>query len=425
MNNSIGTRYIIVVGGYKESLFETLSKLKQDYSEYQDAKFLVLTTNVDGVDSTDDLIVEQTDFSDESLHEIMGRYGKDAIAVLCRGDKYVQYLRKLLPFLPDGVRVSSEESLEIATNKRLMRQYFREAYPEISPAYVSIADASAETIERIGSVVGYPAIIKPASLASSILIQRVDSREELEQALPATLEQVASVYAREGRSEQPEIIVEEFLEGDFYSVDSYVLESGDVEHLPPVGYLPAASMGIDDFFLYKRWLPVDISEDDIREARSVVERAIAAMGLTWSSTHSELIKTARGWRVIEVGPRIGRFRNTMYAAACGVDHGYNDLLVHLGKRPDVSIPKHEQATAYSIYPTTEGILQSIQGLDVLESMEPAIAYQMIDESKVGQPVHFAKNGGHALLEVVLHAQTADEMSVLSEAFESKVKAEVV
>lgn len=417
-------KYIVIVEGFKESLFATVSKLKHDYPEYSTVRFLLLTTqNPDKFPIHSDLVVVRTDFHEDHLEHDLAPYFESIIAVLCRGDKYVQYLRRLVPMLPSWVRVAPSEALEIATNKRLMRQYFNTHHPEISPAFVTVADGGSEVIDAIEKNVGYPAIIKPASLASSILIQKIHNRTELRRILSETLEKITQVYRDEGRNETPEVIVEEFMTGDFYSIDSYVMGIGETYHMPVVGYLPAESMGIDDFFLYKRWLPVNLTEVEIAAARLVVEKAVNAVGLEWSSAHTELIKTAKGWRVIEIGPRIGRFRNMMYQVANGIDHEYNDLLIHLGKRPDIIPHRKAYSVAYSIYPHLEGTLQGVMGLDLLDNKyQNNVMYKMIDVERIkrGQPARFAKNGGHALAEVVFRADTADEVADLSSDFESSV-----
>lgn len=414
-------KYILVIEGFKESLFATLDKLRKNLPEYVDTKYLLLTTqpSANFQDYTD-IEVINTDFSPQGLQAIMSTHGTDVSAVICRGDKYVQYLRRLIPFLPPDVRVASERSLEITTNKRLMRQSFNEVYPEISPSFMTISDSSDDTLDSIERLVGFPAIIKPASLASSILIQKIEYKQQLKATIQETLSCIAKVYKDEGRSEMPELIVEEFLQGDFYSVDSYVMSKGDVSHLPPVGYLPAESMGIDDFFLYKRWTPADLSPEDIQRAQVAVEKAIQAAGLTWSSVHAELIKTRIGWKIIEIGPRIGRFRNTMYNASYGIDHEYNDLLIHLGRQPVLEGEPQQASIAYSIYPQNEGILKSIEGMELLEKYDFALQHKMMDNSRVGQHVKYAKNGGHALLEIVFSASQEDMLKISSE-FEAKVK----
>lgn len=417
--------YILVVEGMKDSLGDTLRYLRKQHPEHANAKLLLITKDRSMSalrnDSTD---VIYTDYTEENLSMVLAPYGKSIVGVLCRGDKYVQYLRKIIPYLPENVLVSSTRSLEIATNKRMMRQAFTAKYPEITPKFEKVIDASDDTVQKILRNLELPVIVKPASLASSILIQKCNDSNEIVSALGKIFASLRAIYQKEGRHEPPEIIVEEFLVGRFFSIDVYVLEKGNVFYTPIVEYTPAESLGIDDFFLYKRWLPTDLSPQDEEGAQIAAKKSIDAAGLSYTSAHVELVKTTRGWKIIEIGPRIGRFRNTMYSAGYDFDHGYNDLLIHLGYEPTVAQKKPVAfVAAYSIYPESEGVLEKLEGIDeFVERNEGKIRYCSIDHEAIGRVVAYAKNGGHALAEIVFVCQSKQDYDATCTWLEKNVKA---
>ena len=414
---------IVVIEALKSSLLRTVAKLTEQHADLGKPQLVLLTSKPEQYYQYDNrLTVIATDYSDESLKQALGTIKGDIKAVICRGDKYVQYLRRVVPHLPGDVLVSNEISLERATNKRLMRQAFAENAPDITPGYSRVKDASETTIQAVVSSLHFPVIIKPASLASSLLIQKCTTQDELTKALRGTFAQLEDIYQKEGRSEYPEIIVEEFMEGDFYSIDSYVSESGAVTHCPPVFYLPANKLGIDDFFLYKRNVPTALSEKDVQEASQAAEKAIAAVGLTYSSVHTELVKTTGGWKIIELGPRLGRFRNIMYRQAYEIDHGYNDVLVHLGIATQVTTELKKHCAAYSIYPTQEGVLEAIVGIEEARGLEGVCYYTVM--AQPGDYVYHAKNGGHALSEVIIAHQDKAVFENSCAWFEKNVKAVV-
>lgn len=421
----IKNQYIIVVEGFKTSLLSGLERLSTEHPRYKDTVFVVLTTNKQIKVTDKQVITEHSDFSDSDIKRIISKYYQGIVGVLCRGDKYVQYLRKIRPFLPPEVPVASSKSLEVTTNKRMMRTSFRAKYPEITPNFVKVNDAGKKTINYIVDQLTFPVIIKPASLAASVLITKCENVKSLKYNLSGTFSKIKDVYVNEGRNENPEIIVEEFLQGDFYSIDGYIMQDGSVILAPTVGYMPAESMGIDDFFLYKRWLPVNLSNSDQVSAKETVEKAVVATGIVASTVHAELVRTNDGWKVIEIGPRIGRFRDIMYKAAYGIDHGYNDLLLHLGITPSIDFAYNKPVVAYSIYPHTEGKLLKINGLDKFTDFEDCIIYSKINNHLIGTRVLHAKNGGHALAEVILTHENNNRMKQAIDWFEKEVKAEVV
>lgn len=417
-------KYIVVVEGFKDSLVKSLQRLRKEQPVYADAKFLLVSSKnrsiIPGV-----LDVEKTDYTDRDLERIFKNYSQAIVGVVCRGDAYIQYLRKIRKYLPETVPVASGASLETSTNKRMMREAFQMYAPHITPRFLKVKDTSVSTIETVIEQVGFPLIIKPASLASSILIRKCNEISELSRYLRETMNSIASIYQQEGRSEEPELIVEEFLEGDFYSVDAYVMPDNMVHLTPLVGYLPADSLGIDDFFLYKRWTPVELTNHQLIDAQFVAEQAISALGLSASSAHIEMVLTKKGWRIIEVGPRIGRFRNLMYRHSFNIDHEYNDLLIHLGMSPDTNYDNKYLSVAYSIYPASEGILKAIHGLDVLCEYSDVVVYENVNRENIGKHVFHAKNGGHALAEVVVGGSDVGRVSSACESIESKLRVEVV
>lgn len=416
-------KYVLVVDHLTDSIPAALNKLV-DQGVIDPVGVLFLTRRpevyanvaMDGVP----LKTLTCTFQDDDLQDIMPQYTDDVIAVICRGDKQVQFLRKLLPYLPSRVHVSSDTSLDAATNKRLMREAFALSAPEITPIHTRVYDASVDSVRTIESTVGYPVIVKPASLVSSLLIQKCRNRQSLQAALNTVFDAIQSIYTREDRASVPEVIAEEYLEGDFYSIDAYVRAPDQVTFCPPVAYIPAQQIGIDDFFLYKRFVPTDLTDQDIRNANEATKKAITALGLTYTSTHVELIKTVSGWKIIEVGPRLGRFRNTMYELAYGIDHSLNDILTHLDRSTVIPTELQRYCAAYSIYPHKEGILQQIQGVDYLQQ-NPHVSNLKI-AAKTGDMAHFAKNGGKALAEFIVTATDEDDFASLDDYIRENVKA---
>jgi len=420
-------KFIVVVQGLKLSLLGTLDTIKNEYPKYSNVKLLFITSDesqLTQLNSNSKIEVRLTDYSNKSLAKIFSEEMRSQIAgVVCRGDKYVQFLRILLPYMPNNVLVASDKSLEITTNKRLMRQAFKATYPEITPEYKKVNESDLYERKEYWQEFSFPVIVKPASLASSILIQKCETVAELASTLKQSFNIIQEIYNKEGRTESPEIIVEEFLIGDFYSVDSYVLKKGETFHLPPVGYLPAEKIGINDFFLYKRWLPTDLSEKQIKDCFTAADKALKATELEYSSAHIEMILVDSEWKIIEIGPRIGRFRNIMYREAHGIDHGLNDLLVRLGIEPQVKILKNRYVSAYSIYPHYEGVLREITNIQSIEN-RLNINYQQ-QNGFVDDIVKQAKDGGHSLYETIFSNDTAKEHGSAVRWFEKSVKAVVI
>lgn len=419
-------QHLLIIDFYSNSILRAVKKLHEQ-PKYRDLTIIILSRSPRKYahlnDNEVNIEVLQCSFSsDEEVARVLAPIRHNIVAVTCRGDKQVQFLRMALPHLPKEVLVATDQALEITTNKRLMRESFEKAYPEITPHYLRVFDASSATIGRIEQQLKYPIIVKPASLVSSLLIQSCRSREELQAALTTVFQKLPEVYAQEERSEPAEVIVEEYLEGNFFSIDAYILDANRIFFCPPVAYITAKQLGIDDFFLYKRFVPTDLRDQEVLAAQEVCRKAIVATGLTHSSSHIELIHTSQGWKIIEIGPRLGRFRNTMYQLAYGIDHSLNDLLIHLGQEPIIPMRLLQFCAAYSIYPSSEGKLVRLHGVEQLEQSSSVFALKVF--AQPGYQCRFAKNGGKALMEFVVASDMKATFSRLVQYTEKEVKAEV-
>jgi len=418
-------QYLLVIILAPDSLFECMAELRR-LTGRDSLRLLILTPNparYDNREESEGYTVVPCDFSTEQeIEGALAPFREHIAGVICRGDKRIQYLRKVLPFLPPEVPVSSAEALQSATNKRLMRADFRQHYPEITPRFTQVFDATPQTIARVEEDLAYPVIVKPANLASSLLIQSCHTREQLTRALHDIFAIAGRSYEKEDRHELPQIIVEEYLEGEFYSVDAYVQDVGQVTCLPPVAYVPAKQLGIDDFYCYKRSLPVDLRPDELHDAYEVCAKAITAVGLVHSTAHIELVHTKNGWKIIELGPRIGNFRHVMYGMAYGVDHTLNDALVHLGKPPLIKLKFREYSATYSIYPPRDGVLQEVSHLDFLYN-NPAVRELRI-HAEPGAECLQAKHGGHSLADFIISTPDKREFEKLTAYIESNIKAQL-
>jgi biotin carboxylase len=412
---------LLVINVVTPSTIKSVEKLRSiDY--LKQLKIVCLTRNDDSENNKDVTTIKVDFDNDASIKHALEQIKGEIAGIVCRGDGNIQYLRKLVRHLPPSVLVASEESLAIATNKRFMRQVFKEKCPELSPAFVQVDGAEDRDLLMVEQNLKYPVIVKPANLMSSMLIQSCDNREELTKALKETFDQINIIYEREGRLETPQVIVEEFLEGDFYSVDAYIGDAGEVYCCPIVGYVPAKQLGIEDFYLYKRFIPTTLSMEAERAAYLASEKVVEAIGLAHSSAHIELILTKSGWKIIEIGPRIGRFRNRMYKLSYGIDHSTNDVLIHLGLQPEIPKELTAYTSCYSIYPDREGRLVEITGFEEAKQLD---AVTHIDQmSKVGQSCKQAKHGGKALAEITISSRNKQNYEDAVKFVEANVRAVV-
>lgn len=356
----------------------------------------------------------------KQIVQALQKYEGELLAATARGEGNLFLLRKLIPFIP-YLKTPTVESLRWATDKLEMRRRFMAYDKSITPRYMSVKDAKKTTIQRIEERVGFPLIVKPTGLASSLLVSKAYHHEELEKALKKTFRKINTLTKDYKGKEEPRVLVEQFLEGSMYSIDAYVSSRGALYFCPLVSVKTGNQIGFDDFFGYQRLTPVTLRKSSIERAQDVTRKAVHALGLRSTTVHVELMRTDHGWKVIEVGPRIGGFRHEMYELSYGIDHFGNDVLVRIPRKPN--IPKKElgHTAVFQFFPDKPGIIKTLKGVKKIKELDSF--YKITLNKKVGDRSISAANGGKSVMDVVLFHEDRPKLLADVRRMETLVKIE--
>lgn len=346
-----------------------------------------------------DIFVE-CDFSKPSkIAAALEPYQDELKAITCRTESYMARFIAVLPHVP-YLRTPTTESLEWATDKHMMRRRFNLLAKKYSPKYAIVKNNSKVERKRIVKKIGFPMILKPTNLAQSFLVTKCYHEEDLEKAIRTAQRKIRHVYKKNGRTEEPRIMVEEFVEGDLYSVDAYVNSRGTIYFCPMVKVLTGKNIGHDDFYNYMHMSPTALKKTSVEKAREAAEAGIHALGLRNTTAHVELIKVDDEWKLVEIGPRIGGFRVKLHELSCDIDHSMNDILIRMPKKPVVPKKCKGYAATLKWYPKKEGVIKSLKGIKKMQRLKSF--KEMKQFRKVGDRAKFAKHGGKAIFTVTLY-----------------------
>lgn len=346
-----------------------------------------------------DILVE-CDFSKpDKISEALLPYQKQLLAITCRGDNDISRFAQVIPHVP-YLRTPTSESLRWATDKYEMRKRFRIYDPKSTPLFTWVKENSKKERARVAEKIGFPMIVKPANLGASLFVTICYHEEEFEQTLSTIFRKIHKAYLGDKRVEEPKIIAEEYMEGDLYSIDSYVDGRGNIYHCPLVRQKTAKEIGHDDFYNYLQITPALLKKDTVDRARAVTETAIKALGLRSISAHTELMKIDDVWKLIEVGPRLGGFRDTLYGLSCDIDHTMNDLAIRIPRKPIIPKKCKGYAAAMKWFAEKEGKIIEMKGVKKIEDLESFHHIQV--NKKVGDRAVFARNGGRSIFNVFLY-----------------------
>lgn len=362
------------------------------------------------------------DYSDDaSLHEVIAPIEDELLLVTCSDDKNQPYLQRLLPHTP-YLLGPTERSLDWATHKGYMRDILKSYDDSLVPKARVVKSASEAEIDAVAANLSFPVIIKPVGLSASALVAHAANKAELRSALQNAFNRIEAIHTKYGGRGKFEFIVEEFIEGSMYSVDSYIDHTGRAWHLPLIRVFTANDVGKEGFYTYHQDTHIELTDKEITEAYAVAEKSMHALGLRSCVAHIELFQTKDGWKVIEVGPRAGGDRQDMYMLAYGVDHAYNELLIKIGLEPEIKTKLITHVAKEHILSEKEGIIAAINGVKDVEALP--YVHRLRFKAKAGDEALFSKNGGKMIAIAVLHNKSIEALRGHAETVRSLIKIEI-
>jgi biotin carboxylase len=343
-----------------------------------------------------EIIVDYNDPSE--LQKTIQPFVDQLLLVTTRYEDAIHHFSQLVPFIP-YINAPTESSLVWSTEKPLMRDRLHAYDENLVPKYSYLEEKDLPNLKERIKGFSYPVIVKPGSLWSSFLVSECKNQEELEVCLVETFSIIQKVYGQLRRETEPGVLVEEMMQGDMYSTDVYVSQDGTMECLPIIRVLTANDVGEPGFYGYRCIVPTGLNEEEIGKAFDAARGAVKALNLRSTTAHVELFHTKDGWKIIELGARMGGYREDLYREAYGIEHYYNDLANRIGAPLKISRNLVKHARMENIFAESEGIIEAIEGIEEARELESVV--YVATHAKPGDEALFAQNGGDILADAIL------------------------
>ncbi len=371
-----------------------------------------------------DKVIQCSFSSDDSITRALLPFRDQIAAITSRSEAKMWYFKRTIPHVP-YVKAPTESSLLWATDKIEMRKRLSAYDSTITPKFMVVRDTSEGVVNEIEKKLTYPVMVKPTGLVSSILVTNCYHRDELEAALEAVYKKAGifhKIYKEFYHEDTPQVLVEELMDGEMYSIDGVVNGKGRVTCYPPVHVKTGKQIGFDDYFGYQRLLPSLLNEKSIHRAEDATKKAVHAIGLRYTPFHIELLKTEDGWKIIELGPRIGGYRQAMYKMSYNIDCTTNDIRTRMMKKPEVPKRVKGHTAVLNIFSRKEGRISQIKGIIKLSTISSIVSIQQT--KKVGDIVKFAKNGGKSVINITMFNVDRSELLADIRRIENSLSIEV-
>lgn len=211
------------------------------------------------------------------------------------------------------------------------------------------ADQAADAARRIGP----PVVLKPATGVASLYTIRIDDPGQVAARVREFEARLAAAPVAPLRQMAGRWLVEEFLPGPAFSVES-VTAGGTVTHVAICEKGPVTGPFFREI---GHSSPPRLGPADIAELTRLTERAIEAMGITGCVTHTEFKWGAAGPRLLEIGARLGGGSiRQVVAHATGTDLVETTLELAAGGTPSTRPRPASRgaAASRSLYPPEAG-----------------------------------------------------------------------
>ncbi len=303
------------------------------------------------------------------------------------------------------VGISVESSLK-ATNKAMMRVCLEEHGVPV-PEFYKVSDFC-EYKEAVGSF-SKPFVVKPADSSGSRGIYLIDDLNN-EQLIDN-----AYKYSREF-SRCGDVIVEEYMQGKEVSVETLSV-NGEVTVLQITDKL---TTGAPYFVEMGHSQPTKHNPETAEKISQVAVAAVKAIGIENGPSHTEIMVTEEGPKIVEIGARMGGDCITTHLVplSTGIDMVKNTINISLGEPTDLKA-KFNKGSAIRYFKVQPGVIKQIDGVAEAEHIQGVKQISFV--KTVGDTVTEINSSGARVGFVIAQGENADDAVAICEKAISSIK----
>ncbi len=296
------------------------------------------------------------------------------------------------------VGISVDSSLK-ATNKAMMRVCLKENGVPVPDFYkVSNFDEYKEAVSKFTK----PFVVKPADSSGSRGIYLIDNLENTE--LINNAYKYSYEFSRCG-----DVVVEEYMRGKEVSVETLSV-NGEVTVLQITDKL---TTGAPYFVEMGHSQPTKHSPEIAKKISEVAIAAVKAIGIENGPSHTEIMVTEDGPKIVEIGARMGGDCITTHLVplSTGIDMVKNTISIALGEQTDIE-PKFNKGSAIRYFNVPQGVIKEIDGIVEAEKIEGVKQISFV--KTIGDSVTEINSSGARVGFVIAQGENADDAVAICE-----------
>lgn len=301
-----------------------------------------------------------------------------------------------------------EETALKATNKAEMRKALQLNNVPIPKFYVvSNKDEYKEVVKQFN----IPFIVKPADSSGSRGIFEVKDIHNDDLIIEAY--DYCHPFSKVG-----DVVVEEYMEGPEVSVETLTV-NGECHVIQITDKL---TTGAPHYVEMGHSQPTMLSNEIAEQISKVAKAANKAIGIKNGPSHTEIIVTKEGPKIVELGARLGGDNITTHLVplSTGVNMVECCIKIALGEIPDIK-KKWNKGSAIRYFEQHAGVIDSIEGVDKAEEIDGVQQISIVHG--VGEEVTEINSSGERMGFVI--AQDVDVDAAIKDCLAALTKINVI
>ncbi|MHC8733778.1 ATP-grasp domain-containing protein [Arenicellales bacterium IMCC56312] len=277
-------------------------------------------------------------------------------AVIPTDDVTVDLARKVGEML--ALPINSQIAVKVSTNKLAFREFCRDHDFRTPKFQLCSADPNHEEVS-------FPCVAKPLTLSGSRGVIRCNNRQELQVAI----ERIGNLLQEEQKEPDGEILIEDFIAGDEYSIDAIVSDS--VLEILAIFEKPDPLDG--PFFEETIYVtPPRIPIGRVKQIENELQTVCDAIDLNEGPIHVELRVQNREIWILELASRtIGGRCGRIIEYQCGIP--LEDLVLMNALRLPRPEKNKSSASGVMMIPVTQaGVLRRVEGINKARAVEGVV-----------------------------------------------------
>ncbi|WP_026694592.1 ATP-grasp domain-containing protein [Peribacillus kribbensis] len=317
--------------GYYTVVFTNQKKQLEQRKEYPDVHQLILVDSINREEISNHI-------------NVLKYQGHDIVVITSFIDQHVHIASALSDEFCHNYL--STEAIFVMENKEETRKFFKSE--QFTPAFLIIEKNTNLPIEHLQETLTYPVMVKVPTSTGSKDVLFAENRTELEK----NLSRIKEKYPYET------IIIEEYVEGDQYLVEVLVFN----EEVLTAAIVKQEITRRKRFIVTGYGVLAEVDADLEDGIGEIIRSIVSSLKIKFGAFHLELRLTQKGWKLIEINPRIsGGAMNRMIQAAFGYSLVRETIQMLAGETPNLKKQTNNFVFTQHVTVDQKGVLEKITG----------------------------------------------------------------